>query len=93
MIGMAQLEKLKYPEVGTIAPEKLIDISDVTIMGKTAAERLESLLSQMPNPYYYKVEKTAVHISFAPDAAPLEDKLKAYFIGLKQNTFGAQINP
>lgn len=93
MIGMAGLEKLKYPEISAIAPEELVDISDVAIVGTTAAERLESLLSQISNPYYYKVGKTTVHISFAPDAAPLEDKLKAYFIALKQNTFGAQINP
>lgn len=93
MIGMAELEKMKRPEISTITPEKLTDISDVTIMGTTAAERMESLLSQISNPYYYRVGKTRVHISFAPDAPLLEDKLKAYFIALKQNAFGAQINP
>lgn len=93
MIGMAELEKMKCPEISTIAPEKLTDISGVTIVGTTAAERLESLLSQVSNPYYYRVGKMRIHISFAPGAAPLEDKLKAYFIALKQNAFGAQINP
>lgn len=90
---MAELEKMKHPEINKAASEKLADISDVAIVGTAAAERLESLLSQVSNPYYYKAGKTTVHISFAPDAAPLEDKLKAYFIGLKQNAFGAQINP
>ena len=93
MIDLTQLEQLKNPETGAIAFEKLVDISDVAIVGTTAAERLESLLSQISNPYYYRVGKTRVHISFASDAVLLEDKLKAYFIGLKQNTFGAQINP
>lgn len=93
MIDLEQLSRLKYPETGTIVFDELVDISDVTIVGTTAAERLESLLSQISNPYYYRVGKTRVHISFAPDTAPLEDKLKEYFIALKQNAFGAQINP
>lgn len=93
MMDLAQLEQLKDPETGAVAFEKLVDISDVTIAGTTAAERLESLLSQISNPYYYKVGKTRVHISFASGAAPLEEKLKAYFMGLKQHAFGAQINP
>lgn len=92
MIGMAELEKMRDSEINITAPERLTDISDVAVVG-TAAERLESFLSQISNPYCYKVGKTTVHISFAPGAAPLEDKLKAYFIGLKQNAFGAQINP
>lgn len=90
---MEELEKLKHPEINTTAPGKPVDISDVTIAGATAAERLKSFLDQVSNPYCYKVGKMTVHISFAPGAAPLEDKLKAYFIGLKQNAFGAQINP
>ena len=93
MLDLVQREERKRPEISEITPEKLIDISDVTIAGTTAAERLESFLSQMGNPYHYRVGKTAVHISFAPGAAPLEDKLKAYFMGLKQKAFGAQINP
>lgn len=93
MIDPAQLDKLEHPETGTTASEELVDISDVMVDGTTAAERLESFLRQVKNPYYYKVGKTRVHISFAPAAPPLEDKLKAYFMGLKQNAFGTQINP
>lgn len=93
MIDMTQLEQLEHPDASAIAPENLVDLADVTIEGTTAAERLESFLSQIKNPYHYKVGKTTVHISFVPGAPPLEDKLKTYFMGLKQNAFGAQINP
>lgn len=93
MIDPARSDKLKPPETGAAAPEKLTDIADVAITGTTAEERLESLLSQLSNPYCYQVGKTTVHISFAPDAAPLADKLKAYFIGLKQGAFGAPLDP
>lgn len=93
MIDTERLDQMKRPETGTAAFGKLTDLSDVTIEGMTGEERLESFLSQISNPYHYRVGKTAVHISFAPGAAPLGDKLKAYFIGLKQNAFGAQINP
>ena len=93
MIDLAQLEQLKYSETGTTASGESVDLSAVAIEGTTAGERLESFLGQVRNPYDYRVGKTKVHISFAPDGAPLEDKLKAYFMGLKQNAFGAQINP
>lgn len=93
MISMTELEKLEHPETDAVAPEKLVDLSDVAVVGERAAERLESFLNQVSNPYDYRVGKTRVHLSFAPDAAPLADKLKAYFIGLKQQAFGVQENP
>ena len=87
MIDLAQLDALKRSETGAAAVGELVDLSDVAIAGTTAAERLESLLSQISNPYHYTVGKTTVHISFASGAAPLEDKLKAHFIALKQKAF------
>ena len=93
MTDMAQIDQWEDSKTGAMAPGELADLSDVMIEGITAAERLESLLRQIKDPYCYKVGKTAVHISFASGAAPLEDKLKTYFTALKQNAFGAQINP
>lgn len=93
MIDREQLDKMKDIEAGGIAPEELVDLAEVKVTGETAAERLESFLSQIRNPYCCKVGKTPVRFSFVLGAAPLEDKLKAYFVGLKQNAFGAQINP
>ena len=96
MIRSKQLDK-RLSETERIEAESAahepVDLAEVGITGMTAAERSESFLSQTSDPYCYKVGKTTVHISFAPDAAPLEDKLRAYFMGLKQKAFGAQTNP
>lgn len=91
MVSLEQLDKMKYAEIGEGASSPLVDIRDVCIEGQTYEKRLCSFLSQVVNPYCYKVGDTPVRISFLPEGKPLEEKLKTYFLFIKQNTFGAQI--
>ena len=91
MFDLDQLDRLKYTEIDSAATDKLVDIVDVRIGGTTAGERLDDFLKQIANPYHYKVGNTPIHITFMPDGKPLEEKLKAYFLFIKQNAYGAQI--
>lgn len=86
MVSMEQLEKMRLSTLDNEGVDALTDISEVTIHGETALERLESLLQQVNNPYHFKVGKTPVRITFTQGAAPLEEKIKAHFISIKQKT-------
>ena len=59
------------------------DLLKVTLSGENPAERLESLLAQVKNPYYVRVGETPVHFIFHNEESPLESKLTAYFLALK----------
>ena len=84
MISEEQLEKMRFAALNHEGVDALADISEVIVCGKTPLERLESLLQQVNNPYYFKVGNTPVQITFNQNEAPLEEKLKAHFIALKQ---------
>ena len=86
MISEEQLEKMRFAALNHEGVDALADISEVIVCGKTPLERLESLLRQVNNPYYFKVGNTPVQITFNQNEAPLEEKLKAHFIALKQRT-------
>ena len=86
MVSMEQLEKMRLSPLDNEGADALTDISEVCIQGENALERLESLLRQVKNPYYFKVGKTPVRITFTQSAVPLEEKIKAHFISLRQKT-------
>ena len=82
MMSSEQLTKL-YMTIDGIERNELSDISDLRISGKTSAQRLDSFVSQIGNPYYFCVGKTPVRVSFQNDGKPLENMLRQYFIRLK----------
>ncbi|MBE6069818.1 MAG: hypothetical protein E7211_19315 [Clostridium lundense] len=86
MISVEQLEKMKYVVLDTDEISALPDISNVSIHGDTPGERLENLLEQIGNPYFFKVGTTPVRVSFNTDGKPLEEMLKSHFLGLKQKS-------
>lgn len=61
----------------------LIDIQKVDILGESSSERLSSYLSQIGNPYFFRVGSIPVQISFQANGRPLEEKIKSYFMALK----------
>lgn len=84
MVSMEQLEKMRYVALDAVDMETLADMNTVTVRGETACERLESYLSQVGNPYFFKVGKTPVRVSFSTDGKSLEEILKRHFLALKQ---------
>ena len=83
IIDKTLLEHLACSNVGDRQSDTLQDILKVEISGETAHQRLESFLSQVGNPYCFRVGKTPVRISFSASEKPLEEKLRSYFMSLK----------
>lgn len=82
---MLDAKSSRYP---SYAAEKdtrgtLTDIRKVEILGKSSSERLSSYLSQIGDPYYFRVGSVPVQISFHSNSRPLEEKIKSYFMALK----------
>jgi len=77
------LEDMSHIKLKNVAPELLKDVLEVEISGETASQRLENYLSQVGNPYCFRVGKTPVRISFKSCEETLDKKIKSYFLGLK----------
>ena len=71
-------------DIEDVAPNTLVDISNVKIGGTSPSERLDSLIAQVRNPYVFRVGNTPVRISFRNNGKTMEDALRHYFIGLKR---------
>lgn len=83
MIDKSLLEELSQVKIKEAAPDQLFDILDAEICGETAVRRLESCLAQVGNPYCFRVGNTPVRISFKSCEETLDEKIKSYFLGLK----------
>lgn len=83
MVTLEELDEMEQCKIEETNPATLTDIQEVKITGQTSAQRLESYLSQVKNPYCFRVGKTPVKISFNSCANSIENKLKSYFIGVK----------
>lgn len=76
-------------DVRSIDRTKLRDINSVVIDPKLPkAEKIQSFVSQIGNPYCYMDGDVVVSISYADTEVSLEDRLKSYFIGMGNNTNG-----
>ena len=83
MVSKKQLEDMAQVRIQGVDPGTLPDLLDVKIEGETPAQRLESYLDQVGNPYLFRVGKTPVRLVFNKGGTPLESKLKSYFLSLK----------
>lgn len=83
MIDQNLLEDMSHVRLKDVASDHLQDILEVKIRGKTAGQRLESYLTQVGNPYCFRVGNTPVRIFFKSCEETLDKKIKSYFIGLK----------
>ena len=83
MIDKNLLEDMSHIRVNDIAPALLQDILEIEISGETASQRLENYIARIGNPYCFRVGKTPVKISFKSCEETLDQKIKAYFSGLK----------
>lgn len=83
MIDKNLLEDMSHIKIKDVAPDRLQDILTVEVSGETASQRLESYLDQVGNPYCFRVGNTPVRISFKSCEETLDNKIKSYFMGLK----------
>ena len=83
MIDKNLLEDMSHIKIKDVAPDLLQDILTVEVSGETASQRLESYLDQVGNPYCFRVGNTPVRISFKSCEETLDNKIKSYFMGLK----------
>ena len=71
-------------DVRSIDRTKLRDINSVVIDPKLPkAEKIQSCVSQIGNPYCYLDGSVVVGISYADTDISLEDRLKSYACGLE----------
>lgn len=82
MVNRKKLEEMEQAS-REASPVALADLLDVTISGDSPAQRLESYLAQVGNPYRFRVGKTPVRVSFQSGESPLSEKLKSHFLSLK----------
>lgn len=89
MVSKETLEAMAQASIKGMDPGTLPDLPDVKISGEAPAERLESLLSQVENPYCFRVGKTPVKILFSGEKS-IESALKSHFLSLKCKDFSAE---
>lgn len=81
MVDKKMLEEMAKIHINDINPDFLVDILEVNICGGTPSQRLESCLSQVGNPYCFRVGNTPVEISFRSGGQTLDKKIRSYFLG------------
>lgn len=86
MVDKKELEQMERIS-REAAPAALADLLDVKIIGETPAQRLESYLAQVGNPYRFRVGETPVRITFHSEEKTLQEKLKSHFLSLKSDNF------
>ena len=87
MVDIKSLEMMSKKGMTEMERDSLSDILDVTIVGENPVQRLESYLDQTGNPYCFRVGKTPVRLLFHNEEKTLQEKLKSYFLSLKNSDF------
>ena len=71
------LEKLKSYDIRTVDRASLVDISEVSVPENISQnERMKAFITQIRNPYCFKVGKWVVGVDFVKTESTLEDKMK-----------------
>ena len=84
MIGKAQLEQMKSVAITQVDRSALVDIRNIHIDGSApAAEKMQSCLAQIGNPYCFLFGDPPVRIRFVAEDRTLKQALYNYFAGLK----------
>jgi hypothetical protein len=71
------LAKLKDYDIRTVDRASLVDISEVAVPDDLPqSERMKMLITQIKNPYCFKVGKWVVGVDFINTESTLEDKMQ-----------------
>ena len=84
MISKMRLEQMKEADITELDRSTLVDISNIHIDSSLpAAEKMQSYLEQIVNPYCFLCGDTPVRIRFVAEDKPLKQSLFNYFLSLK----------
>lgn len=82
---IAELDQMNQTDIKKIDREKLVDIQTIKIDPlQSAAQRMESYLKQIKNPYCFLCGDTAVRVRFEQNGTDLTHRLKNYYISMKK---------
>lgn len=87
MVNRKKLEEMSKESAAGTA----IDLLDMVTAGETPAQRLERYLAQAGNPYHVRVGKTQIRLLFHDEERALPEKLKSYFLSLKNSDFSGKM--
>ena len=82
MLNLSHLREFSGVSLWSIDRARLVDLKDVTATGDRPAARLQNYVSQVGNPYCFRVGSIPVQISFVGKRS-LEDCLRSYYTTLK----------
>lgn len=78
-LTQADLEALRQVDVRTVDPATLVDISKIKIdMELTREQRMAEFISQIRNPYCFKVGDVAVSVGFSNDGVTFNQRMESY---------------
>lgn len=78
-ISRDKLECLRQVEIQTVDPEVLIDLRDIKIDQElTKEQRIAEFISQVKNPYCFKVGNIAIGVSYSDNEASFQQRLEHY---------------
>ena len=82
---IAELDQMNQTDIKKIDREILVDIQTIKIDPlQYAAQRMESYLNQIKNPYCFLCGDTAVRVRFEQNGTDLTHRLKNYYISMKK---------
>jgi len=85
LLTIAELDQMNQTDIKKIDREKLVDIQTIKIDPlQSAAQRMESYLKQIKNPYCFLCGDTAVRVRFEQNGTDLTHRLKNYYISMKK---------
>lgn len=84
MLNTNQLAEMKAVDITQTSVNTLIDIGSVEIdVSMPISQRMMHYLNQIKNPYCFLCEGIPIKIEFANAGSQLDEKLRSYFIELK----------
>lgn len=83
-MSLDELDRLSRIDISQVDRTKLIDIRTIQIDPlQSAAQRMESYIAQIRNPYLFSCDGATVRVRFDPDGGELPHRLKNHFASLK----------
>lgn len=78
-LSQVNLESLRQVDVRTVDPTTLVDIREIKIDKDLPREqRIEEFISQIKNPYCFKVGNIIVSVGFSNDGVTFNQRMENY---------------
>lgn len=84
MLTEQQLEQMRKVDIGKVDKASLVDVKSIYVdVDAPLIERLTQFVTQVKNPYAYKVGEYAVKVEYTPGGLPLSEALRNYLTSLR----------